>query len=132
MRPIPRPIPRRSRADPAPIPPRWPCQVDDYTGTDFAWAWNAPVLQLGSVLLTSGRLFSVWLFGVLVSAFGRSPLAAYMTAAYTSLVVGVIRAMCWEPRQLGTTTADVLAAEDPVPSGEEAVERVAEVAQASA
>jgi hypothetical protein len=63
--------------------------IDEYTGTDFAWAWNAPLLQVGGskgLLVTSGRCVStaviafalylilgkVW---ILYSALGCEPLA---------------------------------------------------------
>uniref|UniRef100_A0A7S2NN96 Uncharacterized protein n=1 Tax=Haptolina brevifila TaxID=156173 RepID=A0A7S2NN96_9EUKA len=68
--------------------------IDDYTGTDFAWAWNAPLFQIGGprgVLVTSGRGISVAILGLVLYAFLRLPALFYGTAAYTLLFSASIR-----------------------------------------
>ena len=42
------------------------------TGTDFAWAWNAPLMQIGPLLVTSGRAFFMTFFGLTLSWVLRS------------------------------------------------------------
>ena len=42
--------------------------VDEYTGIVLEWIYNAPVLQLGPILLTMGRSVTYILGGYLVAA----------------------------------------------------------------
>ncbi len=42
--------------------------LDDYTGIDLQWIYNAPVLQLGPFLLTMGRFVIPILIGYIVAA----------------------------------------------------------------
>ena len=53
------------------------------TGTDFAWAWNAPLMQIGAgrlrLLVTSGRAFFVSLMGLVLGAALRSRLLLGLT-----------------------------------------------------
>ena len=53
--------------------------VDAYTGAEFAWAFNAPVLQVGGAVLTVGR--SICSSGALVLAAAASGSAAVACAA---------------------------------------------------
>ena len=53
-----------------------PLVFDRYTGADLAWAYNTPLLRLGGdswfVLLSTGRIFSVYLLGLLASFLTRA------------------------------------------------------------
>ena len=53
-----------------------PLVFDRYTGADLAWAYNTPLLRLGGdswfVLLSTGRIFSVYLLGLLASFLPRA------------------------------------------------------------
>ena len=70
--------------------------IDPYTGTDFAWAWNAPLMQIGGrggLLITSGRCVGTCLFGVLSSlALMRWPLLStkLMSEATRQLIAKVL------------------------------------------
>mmetsp|Transcript_31848 Transcript_31848/g.75235 ORF Transcript_31848/g.75235 Transcript_31848/m.75235 type:complete len:191 (-) Transcript_31848:89-661(-) len=53
-----------------------PLVFDSYTGADLAWAYNTPLLRLGGdswfVLVSTGRVFSVYLLGLLATYLTRS------------------------------------------------------------
>jgi len=55
-----------------------PIVFDRYTGADLTWAYNTPLLRLGGdswfVLVSTGRVFSVYLLGLLASWLAGSKL----------------------------------------------------------
>jgi len=70
--------------------------IDPYTGADFAWAWNAPLMKIGGergVLATSGRMTSVGLFGLAIAAITRSMLALRITVGYIASTYLLVRAL---------------------------------------
>lgn len=70
--------------------------IDPYTGADFAWAWNAPLLKIGGkkgVLVTSGRSTVVALFGFFCAALGRSMTMLRITLGYIATMYLVVRAL---------------------------------------
>jgi len=70
--------------------------IDQYTGTDFAWAWNAPLLQLvgpRGLLITSGRAFGSTLVGLLLSLLLRSKPLLLVTLGWASLLYTILTAL---------------------------------------
>ena len=78
--------------------------VDDYTGTDFAWAWNAPLVKIGKLLLTSGRVFFTGLLLIIASVLLRhssyGEILLYATLGYSAFFYLLIRALTWPQRRL--------------------------------
>jgi len=77
--------------------------VDEYTGTDFAWAWNAPLLQIGGasgLLVTSGRALSTGLLGLFFYAWLRIPALLYATLGYASAFTLLLRLLTWPQRRV--------------------------------
>ena len=69
--------------------------VDSYTGADFAWAWNAPLMQLGGFLLTAGRATFMTLAGLLLAYASGSQVLLYLTLGYVGTIISLIRLMTW-------------------------------------
>lgn len=72
--------------------------IDDYTGADFAWAWNAPLMQFGGaggVMLTSGRWFFTTLLGLVLAAVLRSRRVLAAVVAEVAAVMAVMRMLTW-------------------------------------
>ena len=75
--------------------------IDKYTGTDFAWAWNAPLLQIGGkagVLVTSGRAFFTSGLGLLLSYLLRSRPLLLAVLGYIGTMYTVLTAITWPQR----------------------------------
>jgi len=69
-------------------------KVDEYTGVSPAWAWNAPIMQLGGstgILLTSGRALASALCSVAIAALARSPLLLSLAGGWITTMFVVIR-----------------------------------------
>jgi len=120
--------------------------IDPYTGTDFAWAWNAPLIQIGGrggLLLTSGRSVGTFLVGVLSSlALMKWPLLPAkwvseavrllvarillgLTLATTTVVYSLLTALIWQqqPRPLPAADTPAPSIEDgPAPTAEASAE----------
>jgi len=109
--------------------------IDPYTGTDFAWAWNAPLIQIGGrggLLITSGRCVGTFVLGVITSlALMRWPLLPTkfvseatrlviarvllgLTLGATSIIYALLTALIWPQRQPRLPPAP--AAEEEAPS----------------
>lgn len=72
--------------------------LDSYTGAEFRWAFNGPVLQLGSLLLTMGRsVFSSALLTFLALAT-RSTLLGLLTLCWVGIQLLLINALKVQPR----------------------------------
>ena len=90
--------------------------IDEYTGAEFSWAFNAPVLQLGGVVLTIGRsLLSTTLLVLLAatthSASGWSLALLWLTVQFGLIqLLKVQRWYCWTTRQLAAALAVGVAA----------------------
>jgi glycosyl transferase family 25 len=74
--------------------------IDQYTGTDFAWAWNAPLMQIGPLLVTSGRAFFMTFFGLTLSWVLRShPLLCKallgLTVSWVGLLYMLLTLLTW-------------------------------------
>jgi len=70
--------------------------IDPYTGADFAWAWNAPLIKIGGekgVLATSGRATAVALLGFAISATTKSMTALRITLGYIASMYLTVRAL---------------------------------------
>ena len=70
------------------------------TGTDFAWAWNAPLMQIGPLLVTSGRAFLMTFFGLTLSWVLRShPLLCKallgLTVSWVGLLYMLLTLLTW-------------------------------------
>ena len=87
--------------------------VDEYTGAQFAWAFNAPVLQLFGVVLTIGRsLCSTAALFALAAATG-SPACRTMAIIWFStqfITIHAMRLQNWpSPRVLAAGVATLVA-----------------------
>jgi len=72
--------------------------IDPYTGTDFAWAWNAPLLQVWAprgVLITIGRAVGLSLLGFLVSYLLRSKVLLCVTLGWAASLYLTLAALTW-------------------------------------
>ena len=74
------------------------------TGTDFAWAWNAPLLQIVAprgVLITSGRGTFYFCVGLLLSLLLHSKLLLYAAFGWGGTIYLMITALTfpqwWPP-----------------------------------
>jgi hypothetical protein len=68
------------------------------TGTDFAWAWNAPLLQVWAprgVLITIGRAVGLSLLGFLVSYLLRSKVLLCVTLGWAASLYLTLAALTW-------------------------------------
>ena len=86
------------------------------TGTDFAWAWNAPLMQFGGrggLLITSGRCVGTTVLGVILAAllrhyrpalslFGKAlwQLVLGVTLSASGLIYALLTALIWPQRRL--------------------------------
>jgi hypothetical protein len=108
--------------------------IDKYTGTDFAWAWNAPLLKFGQLrghggyLLTTGRSIATSTSGILLAlALQRShhPVAARLallaTLGWMVSMYFLITLLTWPQRYtLGALLSSLLWPERaPVPAAVE-------------
>lgn len=92
--------------------------VDEYTGTDFAWAWNAPLMQLGwgkhRLLVTSGRGLSTGVFLLLLSLVLRHVPAVFIASlAYMGGFYGILTMLTWPQRRLPKLRASLAPAPAP-------------------
>lgn len=77
--------------------------IDPYTGTDFAWAWNAPLLRIPTtstrhILLTSGRAFALSVGGGLLSLLLRSAPLRNVIVAWSVFVYALLTTLTWPQR----------------------------------
>lgn len=73
------------------------------TGTDFAWAWNAPLLRIPTtstrhILLTSGRAFALSVGGGLLSLLLRSAPLRNVIVAWSVFVYALLTTLTWPQR----------------------------------
>lgn len=77
------------------------CRPAD-TGTDFAWAWNAPLMQFGGqrgMLVTSGRAFFMSFVGLLFSMILRSKLVLAVTLGWGGGLYSLLTLLTWPQRR---------------------------------
>lgn len=77
------------------------------TGTDFAWAWNAPLMQLGGprgVLITSGRAFFGTFAPLILSLIfaridlGLAKILAFMSLGWAGSLYALLTLLTWPQR----------------------------------
>ena len=92
------------------------------TGTDFAWAWNAPLMQIGGrggLLFTSGRCVGSTTVGLLAAwalhhykpalmILGQQlwRVVLYFTLTASGLVYAMLTALIWPQKRLEVRSVD--------------------------
>jgi len=74
--------------------------IDHYSGTDFAWAWNAPLFQVAGLLITAGRAFSGGVLQCLLYLILRRPAFLYSLCAYSFSMYATVQLLTWPQQRI--------------------------------
>ena len=77
--------------------------IDRYTGTDFAWAWNSPIMRFGlpfgkRLLLTFGRCFTTALGTMSLAWALKSWKLFYASCGFIVTIYSILTGLMW-PQQ---------------------------------